>query len=71
MTNYQQNGPDGKMEAEEVSQINYGTEAEAEIELAAAMEASECKICEGVGKVEKYNGFMVPCQECSVDFEQD
>lgn len=50
-----------------VSQIN----SEAEIELAEAMEAAECKICEGVGKVENARGFMVPCQDCSVDYNAD
>lgn len=50
-----------------VSQINYPTN---ELAYAASIEdegdESDCEFCDN-GKVENARGFMVPCQECSVD----
>lgn len=51
----------------EVSQINYPTN---ELAYAASIEdegdENDCEFCDN-GKVENARGFMVPCQECSVD----
>jgi len=67
--NYQQNGPDGKMEAEEVSPIKVSLDASGEIGYAAAMEETECKLCEGTGEVELLDGKMRKCQECSSHYD--
>jgi len=66
--NYQQNGPDGKMEAEEIlsqEKVQVSLDASGEIGYAAAMEETECKLCDGTR--ENSNG--KPCQECSSHYD--
>lgn len=48
---YTQNGPDGKMEAEEVSQINYPTSLQDELAYAATLDEEDevCEDCGGTG----------------------
>lgn len=74
---YEANGTDDfdPVEVEEAPQIAYPLENGAEIEAAAAAldeeDGNDCEFCEGTGKVENARGFMVPCQECSVDYDAD
>ncbi len=69
--NYQQNGPDGKMEAEEVEAFSEKTSIEDEIG-AAAMEEEECETCGGEKEIERtvlgadgeVSYYTIKCSDC-------
>lgn len=64
--NYQMNGADDQDAEVVLSQEKTGTDAMGEIGYAAAMEETECKLCEGTGE----NNWGQKCKECSTDYDK-